>query len=484
MQTISSVGARNVQHIQAVVLVDVDVLGSQALTRPADGAVYEYSRRDGVGAADRRALDQPWSPAGLAAIGRIATCRSERWRVEQIAGRHAVPGEQSPIVRRVVVHFDVRVVAREGVGARSEVVIGESRCRLIYRRQQRDQFQRGRIEAVQRDTIIQEWRASSPVGTARARVIDGGPPGKVSLAQRIRGNRPERRRVLPPQGPLPVAEEEQFVLLDRSAESSPELVRDVLGRLIRIAGTGVQAVKIVSRLQVAVAVELVRAAVKLIGARLDLYVDDSSSCHALLGIETIRYHVHRLHGIGGRHVSDQVRQPRIADRRAIQARAVIGFGYAVDIANQRLLRVARIRVLIGRRGEARYQFVELLEIAAGGNGEVSDLGVLDLRIHVRPVSLQREGGRLHRYRSDHAGELQAGVQPLHGIGVYHDTFQIDGPERRRGNRDRIRAGLQIGEQVRPPAIAGGLFDNARIGVERFYLRSGNAGVANIGNGTS
>ena len=77
----------------------------------------------------------------------------------------------------------------------------------------------------------------------------------------------------------------------------------------RLVGAG--RLEEVARLQVLVVVELERAAVDVVGARLRDHRDRRAARHALLGIERVGRDVHRFDRFRRRHIADVVRQPDV-----------------------------------------------------------------------------------------------------------------------------------------------------------------------------
>jgi len=90
--------------------------------------------------------------------------------------------------------------------------------------------------------------------------------------------------------------------------------------------------------------------VELVGSGFDLHVDGGAAGYTLLGVEAVGDNVDRLHRIGRGHIRDDMRQPRIADRRPIQPRIVVALRNTVDVAYESLLRVC-LRRSLNRRAE-------------------------------------------------------------------------------------------------------------------------------------
>ena len=326
-----------------------------------------------------------------------------------------------------------------------------------------------------RDALVGEELPPGAVRAAGIGIVDQrAGPGEVPLAQRVGGNGPEGGGVLAPHGALPVAEEEQLVLLDRSTESAPELVEDVLRSLIpqeeEVAG-----------LQGAVGVELVEAAVIIVRSGLDRDADRRAARHSLLGVEAVGDDVHGLDRLGRRHVGDDVRQPGVADRRAVHARVVVGTRDAVEVGHQGALRVARVGVRVRGRARARNQLVELLEVAPGGDRQVGHLGGLELRAHFGAVGL--EPGRLagDRHALGDLADLQVGVDAHDGVGIDGDPFLDDGAERGRGNRQLVGAGLQVREEIGAAIVGDGLLGDSRPGVQRLDSGARHGAARRVGD---
>ena len=192
--------------------------------------------------------------------------------------------------------------------------------------------------------------------------------------------------------------------------------------------------------------ELVEAAVKFVGAGFDLDVDGGAAGHPLLGVKTVGDDVDRLDRVLGRHVGDDMREPRIAHRRAVEPRVVVGEGGSVEVGDEGPLRVAGVRVGIGRRRSARDQLVELLEVAAGADRQVADLGLVDLVADVGAIRLQDWRGGGDRHALGRASNLESDIFPNGRIEADGDTGLGVGLESILCDLNVVGADLQIAER--------------------------------------
>ena len=130
-------------------------------------------------------------------------------------GENRVAREERTPAPRVVVDLEVEVVAVELVGAGGEVVVGERPRRWAPGSAASSSARPdrcGRPECGCSGTAVRPV----PFGVARRGIVNQrAGAGEVAAAQRVGRNRAERRGALPSRRALPVAEEEQLVLLDR-----------------------------------------------------------------------------------------------------------------------------------------------------------------------------------------------------------------------------------------------------------------------------
>src|SRR5690606_24487909 len=118
---------------------------------------------------------------------------------------------------------------------------------------------------------------------------------------------------------LPAREEEELIALDGSADGAAELVGNVLGLVLA------RRPEIIARLQVMIIVEFEERTVELIGAALELHVDDRASGHPLLGVEAVGGDIHRLDGFQVRHHGALPHGPDVHVAGAIE---ISGYGGA------------------------------------------------------------------------------------------------------------------------------------------------------------
>ena len=423
-----------------------------------------------VRAADRGALNEARRPARLPAGQRVAARRLERRRIEDVARREGVPGENGRLRPRVVVDLEVEVVAVELVRAGGEVIVGERRD--VGRRDELDHLPSGRIDALGRNAVVREQLPPGSVRAARRGIVNQrARAGEVAVAERVARNGAERGGALPPRRALPVAEEEQLVLPDRAAKRPAELIQDVL----RDLGADEE---VVAGAQRAVGMEPLPAAVELVRPGLDRHAHRRSAGHALLGVEAVGDDVHRFDGVGGRHVGHDVRQPRVADRRAVEPRVVVGSRDAVEVGPQRPLRIARVGVELDRQAGAGDQLVELLEVAPAADRQVRHLRRVELRADIRAHRLQHRRRR-HRHRLRRPSHFHAHVLACDVVERDGDAGLHVGLEPRHRDPQIVGAGLEIAKRVRPAAVGGGLALEASVPVGRRDGRSGEDGAGRV-----
>ena len=210
--------------------------------------------------------------------------------------------------------------------------------------------------------------------------------------------------------------------------------------------------------------------IKVVSPGFDRDVDGRTAGHALLGVHRISDDVHRFHRIHWWDISDDVRQPGIGNGSAVQPRIVVRVRRSVDIGAERPLRVACVRVQLGRRREAGNDLMERLPVAAGTPCErqVRNLSLLDQDVHVGTVGLQRDGGSGDGDRLAHLRYFQLDIHAPHGIGGNGDVFLDQGAERRQGVRHAVKPGLEIVECVASGVVGAGSACDAGARIERLH----------------
>src|ERR1039457_2508915 len=73
LHAIGTIRARNSQHVQSVVLINVGCLSRQMQPRKADIAIHQKRRGYGIRPANGGALDAAGAVSGLSAIDRLST---------------------------------------------------------------------------------------------------------------------------------------------------------------------------------------------------------------------------------------------------------------------------------------------------------------------------------------------------------------------------------------------------------------------------
>lgn len=108
----------------------------------------------------------------------------------------------------------------------------------------------------------------------------------------------------------------QLSFLNRSVNRAPELIQQVFRHLRRREEE-------VVRLHSAIGVIPVARPVELIRPGPDRHVDRRPARHSLFRVKGVRHQVHRFNRLGRRNIRDDVWQPRITHRRAVQSRIVV-----------------------------------------------------------------------------------------------------------------------------------------------------------------
>ena len=204
---------------------------------------------------------------------------------------------------------------------------------------------RGRADATRADDVAGDAGPAGKVehrlsGDRVGRILDGGKAGEIAAALRGgRKRRLRRSRLRPVLQALIVAEDEQPVLLDRTAARSAELILPGL-RAPRLEET--------ARIQFVVAQELPERAVKLIGSRFRCDGDLAARVISILRREVSRLNADLLHGVGRRHVHAGG-LAEVSEIRAVEREVIIHRSSAIDA---HVGAAARIRDLL-RRGHIR-----------------------------------------------------------------------------------------------------------------------------------
>ena len=99
LQRIGAVCSGNMEHIQAVILVDIHILRSQAQPRISDNGIQDDVRTKCISATDGRALHKTRGRSRLTAVGGIAARRAERGRIEDVRSARGYNGRRSACCR-------------------------------------------------------------------------------------------------------------------------------------------------------------------------------------------------------------------------------------------------------------------------------------------------------------------------------------------------------------------------------------------------
>ena len=318
------------------------------------------------------------------------------------------------LVRRVAgpVHLRVVVVA---IGLRRprqkqvvlQPVVGPG---VVRRRVGRLNRLRDLADPAGRNRVVGELLPARAVRIARRRVIQ--PEVRehaVDFAEVARPHPLRRHRVdVEAAGPLVVAlirpEEEQPVLPQRAAHraAANRDARVELGR-----------VEEVPRVELVLIAEVERRPLDLVGPRLGHQRDRRAARHPLAGVEVVGADVHRVDGLGRRHIPGVVRQPDVDAARPIQPRVVAVRVGPVDERPQRPRRRVRLVVLKRRRRRPRHQVDQRLVVAVLVQRQAGDFLRLQLRVHVRLVGLQQLHRRGHRHRLGQRAHFQRHFHPAH-----------------------------------------------------------------------
>ena len=315
---------REARHVDRVVAEHVRVRQHEILQR-----CFRFLRRRRDGDAVRRRLD---------AIG----CRAEIAHQQRVGARDLVVAAEADRVAIVGRRRRHDVAGRAAVRGRHEVV---------------DQLERRRIEAAGRNDVAVERLAGERIADRRA-------AREIAAPLRIRQHDDVRRIALLIAVALVVPEQEQLVLLKRTAGRAAELI--LFQRGLRLARRREE----VPRLQRIVAVELPRRPVQLVASRFRDDVDDGAGVAAELGGVRVRLDLEFLDGVW-RRTQHEPGVERVVVGRAVEQEAVGLVAHAVDAVARRgraesaRRRVAGLTAETCRwRDHARNECAELREVPA------------------------------------------------------------------------------------------------------------------------
>ena len=112
-----------------------------------------------------------------------------------------------------------------------------------------------------------------------------------------------------------------------AADGAAKLVQDIFGEVAAV-------IEVVAGAHGAVGVELVEGAVELVGAAFDGDVHGGSAGHALLSVEAVGDDVDGFDGVLRGDVGDDVGEPGVTHRGAVDAGVVVVAVGAVDVGGQ------------------------------------------------------------------------------------------------------------------------------------------------------
>ena len=160
------------------------------------------------------------------------------------------------------------------------------------------------------------------------------------------------------------------------------------------------------------------AAMQLICAGLDRYVDGRAARHALLGVECIGDDVYGLNRIRRRHVGHVRRQVVVDVGHAVDPHGIALVGLTVDVRGHRALWIRSGRILFCRRAETRDDLVQNLEISSlrRVQRQVGQLRLIQVRVNVGPIRLKHGSRRGNSDGTDRSGHRQHRVCADHVVG--------------------------------------------------------------------
>ena len=259
------------------------------------------------------------------------------------------------------------------------VVLSEGRTVDVGRRNEPDEALSDRAEPVRRNDVAGKDHPVVPVHVPCERIVDAlrdGAEVAAAHGQRRHDGAHDVARVV--DGPLIIAEEEELVVNDRSAEGEAGV--EELRRGFQVC----EVLARVGRIRVA---EHERASFDLVGARLQGDVRHRPARPPELRVVVARRHAHRLERIGGGN--DHLQQSGLVivveplDQRVVRQTRL-----AVDFHGQRILRVEEGRVFTVRTRRARHCDQDALEIPVEGERHVAHHLRFDDTARIGAVGLQ------------------------------------------------------------------------------------------------
>ena len=342
-----------------------------------------------------------------------------------------------------VVHLDVERVGVFGVGKQREVVVARSGFarRLVGSRHQVHNLLRDRADPVGGDDVAGERHAVGAVRIAGGGVVDHYRRGQSQAGAQVAGP-PAAGRDGAEVGvgfvvrdPQKIAEEEDLVLLDRSADVAAEIV---VGKMSH------RGIEEVARVQRAVAQELVAGAVEFVGAGFQNHVGIGAAGAAQRRFVVAGGDVDRLNGFQRRnHDLQQAGALVIVD--TFDLVAVPHAHLAVDFGLQRTGGVEELRMLEACPRGAGHQVQQRLIIALGAQRKRGRLHHLQLRAGIGTVGLQqrRRARDFHGFRNIAGRQLH--IDTRAAVDRERDIFPVSFLKPGRLHRDRVLSRRHIRE---------------------------------------
>ena len=372
----------------------------------------------------------------------LTPARAERRGPVAIEPREAVASEQIEPRIDAVVEPDIEgiVVERLAAGRNEIVARAVLRARPVRQWNQLQDRQRLRRQPAVRNDVVAELCPRRGRGAAQGIKHIDAVRAQIAVARRGSRHREQPRASdFAPQS-LIVAEEEHLVLPDRSAQRSTKLIPRRVRNELAGQRIGQRLRKRVALLQTIVEVELERAAVQSVRARLRLYGNDAGSRLSELRVVILRRDLRFLNRIEIR-VDDDDAENRIAVLGAVEL--VTGAAEVLPVHHRlrRALRVLARRVLPLKLLGAGRQQDEFREVAIE-DGQIVDLLRFEGRRDIGAIGLEQRAETGDRHVLADRPEVEPDVQFRLRVDVHLDVGKDRRPEAGQLGLDLVRAWQQ------------------------------------------
>jgi hypothetical protein len=306
-----------------------------------------------------------------------------------------------------------------------------------------DQFQRHRTEPLRGNDVAGKRQA-------RLRVPQRGAASEVSRALRVRQDDDFGGIATPVAVCLVIAEAEDPILQDWSADAAAELV--LLQRGLRGGRTGEE----IARLKLVVPIELPGRTVQLVGASLRDHVHDRAGVAAEFGAVRMRLDLEFLNGVR-RRAHHETRIERVVVAGAVEEKVVRLVPHAIDVeaggdSAKSSRRGVSGRATQSRRGrdDTRYNESQLREVASVER-ELDNFLMVDRdpERRVRGFDERRLGNDYQLFREPADGQLH--IRATCVADRHLHSFTNGGFESRQSRSDSVPPWLKQRDRVKAVA---------------------------------